>query len=508
MEGMEVFTNMQDWAEIRFRVLRQGVSKRTILRETGMHHATLKKILENPAPPGYRQSAVRVAPKLGPHVEWVTALLKADQSVHKKQRHTAHRIFQRLREERGYTGGETVVKDLVRELARVSGEVFMPLSQRPGEAQVDFFEALVRYPLTLRVSKVHIFAMHLPYSDMFFLKAYERENTEVFQDGHVSAFEFFGGVPSRISYDNLKIAVSKIIGSHARELAPRFLELRSHYLFDSHFCNVRSGNEKGCVEGLAKYARRNFLVPVPQVVDIAELNVRFADACKRDGLRRLRGKDKIKMELLPEEKLSPLPITPFEACKKVSVRATSLSLIRFDNNDYSVPVANAHHQLVAKGFADYVFIFKTSGEEIAHHVRSWGKEGVFYDFRHYLPLLESKPGALDHAAPFADLVLPDCFDDLRRRLESGYGHKGTKDYIRVLMLLEKRPILQVAKAIEKGLAVCQRPTVEVIRSYLYGDEHPEAQVFRLDNRPQLAGVRVALPDLSRYGELLQGEGQA
>ena len=498
---------MQEWSEIRQRVLRQGVSKRTILRETGMHHTTLRKILENPAPPGYRQSVSRVAPKLGQHVEWIKALLKADQSVSRKQRHTAHRIFQRLRDERGYTGGETVVKDLVRELTRVGGEVFMPLIQPPGEAQVDFFEALVRYPKSAKVSKVHIFAMHLPYSDMFFLKGYERECTEVFQDGHVSAFEFFGGVPSRISYDNLKIAVSKIIGSHSRELTRRFLELKSHYLFESHFCNVRSGNEKGCVEGLAKYARHNFLVPVPQVADLAALNDILAKSCRRDGLRILRGKsDRTKQELLPEEGLSPLPVAAFEACKKESVRATSLSLIRFDKNDYSVPVASAHHPLVVKGFVEQVIIFKAGGEAVARHARLWGKEEVSYDFRHYLPLLESKPGALDYAAPFADLTLPECFDVLRRRLESGYGHRGTKDYIGVLRLLEKRSIAIVAKAIEKGLVVCQRPTVEVIRSYLYGDEHPEAQVFRLDSRPQLAGVHVALPDLSRYDELLQVEG--
>jgi hypothetical protein len=248
---------------------------------------------------------------------------------------------------------------------------------------------------------------------------------------------------------------------------------------------------------------------VPQVSDLSDLNDRLVAACKRDGSRILRGKSgKTKMELLSEECLSPLPIVAFEACRKESVRASSLSLIRFDKNEYSVPVSSAHHSLVAKGFVNDVLIFKTSGEEIARHIRFWGKEGVSYDFRHYLPLLESKPGALDYAAPFAGMTLPSCFDDLRRRLESGYGHRGTKDYIAVLRLLEKRSISRVAKAIEKGLAVCQRPTVEVIRSYLYSDEQPEAHVFRLDKRPQLAGVRVALPDLSAYDVLLLKEGQA
>ena len=500
---------MHDWADIRHRVLKQGVSRRAILRETGIHHSTLKKILENPAPPGYRQALPRAAPKLGPHIEWIKGLLASDRTVHRKQRHTARRIFTRLRDERGYAGGETVVKELVRELSRTTAEVFMPLSQPAGEAQVDFFEALVRYPGSARASKVRVFAMHLPFSDLFFLKAYERECTEVFQDGHASAFAFFGGVPARISYDNLRIAVAKITGAHARELTPRFQELRSHYLFEAHFCNVRRGNEKGCVEALARYARANFLVPVPQIASLDELNRMLAEACRRDGSRVLRGKaGKTKLDLLPEEGLSPLPAAPFEACRKEAVRASSLSLVRFDKNEYSVPVSCAHHALVAKGFVDRVSIFKSTGEEVARHVRYWGKEEPFYDFRHYLPLLEKKPGALDHAAPFADLALPACFDDLRRRLEAGHGHRGTKDYIGVLRLLEKQPVFRVARAIEKSLVVCQRPTVEVVRSYLYGDENPEAALFRLDGRPHLAGVRVAPPNLTGYGALAAGEGPA
>jgi transposase len=501
---------MRDWADIRHRVLVLGESRRSIIRETGLHHTTLRKILEHSAPPGYRQTVPRAAPKLDPHREWIAAVLRDDRGVHKKQRHTAHRIFTRLCDERGYTGGETVVKDFVRELHSTTGPVFMPLAQPPGEAQVDFFQALVRYPGSAHATKVHVFAMHLPFSDLFFLKAYERECTEVFQDGHARAFEFFGGVPGRISYDNLKIAVSKINGRHARELTPRFQELRSHYLFEAHFCNVRRGNEKGCVEALAKYARSNFLVPVPQVRDLDDLNRRLREMCWRDGERVLRGKNgKSKRALLAEEGLSPLPAAAFECCKTQAAKVSSLSLIRFDDNEYSVPVRHAHHELTVKGFVERVSVYTRSGEEVARHVRYWGKEERFLDLRHYLPLLEYKPGALDYGAPFADMKLPTCFDDLRRRLEAGgYGHRGTKDFIGVFRLLEKQPVFRVAAAIEKALKVCQRPTVEVVRSYLYGDENPEAAMFRLDGRPHLAGVRVAGPDLSRYGALVASEGMA
>lgn len=494
---------MHDWAKIRHRVLVLGESRRSILRETGLHHSTLRKILEHAAPPGYRQAAPRPAPKLGPHIDWIKGVLVADRDVSKKQRHTAHRIFVRLRDERGYTGGETVVKDLVRGLRRTTAPVFMPLAQPPGEAQVDFFEALVRFPHTPRASKVQIFAMHLPFSDMFFLKAYERQCTEVFQDGHARAFEFFGGVPRRITYDNLRIAVAKILGSHTRELAPRFQELKSHYLFESHFCNVRRGNEKGGVEALAKYARANFLVPVPQVKDLAELNRRLLERCHRDGARVLRGKaGRDKHALLAEEGLLPLPATAFEACKTQAAKASSLSLVRFDDNDYSVPVRHAHHELVVKGFVDRVSVYAAGGVEVARHVRFWHREDVRYEPIHYLPLLEYKPGALDYGAPFAAFELPGCFDDLRRRLEGQEGHRGTKEYIAVLRLLEKQPVWRVARAIGAALSVCRRPTVEVVRSYLFGDERPEARSFRLDGRPHLAGVRVAGPDLSAYGGLV------
>lgn len=499
---------MEQWEEIRRRVLKEGVSQRQIARETGLHHSTIRKILTYSSPPGYRQSTARSAPKLGPHIEWVKGILESDKQVHKKQRHTVRRIFARLKSERGYDGGETVVRELVRELQRTSQEVFMPLSQLPGEAQVDFFQALVKWRGTGKLDKVHVFAMHLPYSDMFFLKAYSRECTEVFWDGHVAAFDFFQGVPRRISYDNLRIAVKTIIGAHKRELTKGFLQLRSHYLFDSHFCNVRRGNEKGQVEGLAKYARANFLVPVPEVKDLDALNQYLFECCYGEQHRKLRGKGgRTKLELWMEEELSPLPASPFEACRIQPGRASSMSLVRFDDNDYSVPARYAHHSLTVKGFAEKVSIHSAGDGEVAWHVRLWGREEVSYDWRHYLPVLYRKPGSLERAAPLDGLVLPNCFFDVHSRLESEMGHKGSKEYVSILCLLEKRPVSQVAAALSKALAVCQTPTVEIVKSFLFADEFPEASVFRLDGRAHLAGVRVAGPNVKAYSGLMTGSSE-
>ena len=199
----------------------------------------------------------------------IRQILEQDEHIHKKQRHTAQRIWERLQQE-GFPGGYTIVKDAVREIRRTGKEVFLPLTHPPGEAQVDFGHALVKMGGVLR--KVCFFVMTLPYSDAFFVRAYERECTETFWDGHVRAFAFLGGVPRRIAYDNSKIAIVKIIGPRLRELTAGFLQLVSHYLFRYHFCLVRRANEKGVVEGLVRYSRQNFLVPVPQVRDLEDLN--------------------------------------------------------------------------------------------------------------------------------------------------------------------------------------------------------------------------------------------
>ena len=227
---------MEQWLEIRKRVLRDGVSKRQILRETGMHWTTLEKILQHSSPPGYQRTQAADKPRIAPYLERIREILEQDKYAHRKQRHTAKRIWERLQED-GFTGGYTIVKDAVREIRRTSREVYMPLKHPPGEAQVDFGYAAVKMAGVLR--KIAFFVMALPHCDAFFVKAYERECTETFWDGHVQAFDFFGGVPKRISYDNSRVMVSKIIGPRERELTAGFKQLVSHYLFDSHFCLVR-----------------------------------------------------------------------------------------------------------------------------------------------------------------------------------------------------------------------------------------------------------------------------
>lgn len=180
-EDQGVLRDMEEWVDIRKRIKVDGDSIREVMRETGYHYRTIRKILDNSSPPEFKSPA-RHKPKLGPYVERIAGILVADKELPRKQRHTAKKIFERLQSE-GYEGGYTQVREAVRELQRTSGEVFVPLIHRPGEAQMDFGEALVRMDGVLR--KVLFFVMALPYSDAFFVAAYPRENTETFQDGHV-----------------------------------------------------------------------------------------------------------------------------------------------------------------------------------------------------------------------------------------------------------------------------------------------------------------------------------
>lgn len=472
-----------------------------------MHWKTLEKILTHSEPPGYRLKSPRELRKVGPYLERMKQILAEDAGMPRKQRHTAWRIYQRLKKEEGYDGSYDAVWNAVGELRSRSQEVFMPLVHRPGEAQVDFGFALVK--IRGQLTKVAFFVMALPHSDGLFIQAFERECTETFWEGHVRAFEFFGGVASRISYDNSRVAVSQIVGgTRERKLTTGFLQLQSHYLFAHHFCLVRRANEKGVVEGVVRFTRQNFFVPVPQVEDLEELNVWLIQRCREDLERKLRGKTQTKAQLLEEDRVAflPLPVAAFEASKKASTTASSLSLVRFDDNDYSVPVAYGHHPVVVKGFCHEIRL-SYLGEEIACHKRIWKKEQVCFDPLHYLALLERKPGAIDYARPLQEWKLPECFGILRRRMENQRQGEGTREYIRVLRLLEKHPIARLRKAIEDGLEVGAL-TCDAVAQFLYPRADLRETLFILDEHPHLRHVQVAMPDVSVYQTLLSDPGDA
>jgi transposase len=230
------------YARVRRAVLVDGQSQRTVAREFGLARKTVRKMLEYSAPPGYqRQKPVR-RPKLGPWQGVIDAILEDDKQRPRKQRHTAKRIFERLRAEHSYGGGYTIVKDYVRSSKIGGQEMFVPLTHAPGEAQADFGEALV--VITGIERKAHFMAFDLPHSDDCFVQAFPAETTEAFLEGHVRAFEYFGGVPTRILYDNTTLAVARILGDGERQKTRAFSELQSHYLFAEKFGRPAKGNDK------------------------------------------------------------------------------------------------------------------------------------------------------------------------------------------------------------------------------------------------------------------------
>ena len=399
------------YARVRRAVLVGGMSRRAAAREFGLARKTVTKMLEYSVPPGYqRQKPVR-RPMLGPWQGVIDAILEDDKRRPRKQRHTAKRIFDRLRAEHGYAGGYTIVKDYVRAGKLGGREMFIPLTHAPGEAQADFGEAMV--VIAGVECKAHYMVFDLPHSDDCFVQAFPAETTEAFLEAHVRAFEYFGGVPRQILYDNTKLAVTRILGDGGRKKTRAFSELQSHYLFAEKFGRPAKGNDKGKVEGLVGYARRNFMVPIPRVNSWDELNAHLEAECRKRRQRRLRGHSETIGERFERDRsaMLPLPAAPYEACEKISGRVNSLSLVRYRANDYSVPTQYGHRQVWVKGYVHEVVICCGS-DLIACHQRSYEREAVVFDPLHYLALIEQKTRALDQAAPALGMKISAA--DLRR----------------------------------------------------------------------------------------------
>jgi transposase len=488
------------YGRVRRAVRVEGRSQRAVAREFGLSRETVRKMLQYAVPPGYQRQQPIKRPKLGPWLGVINAILEDDKQRPGKQRHTAKRIFERLREEHSFTGGYTIVKDYVRSAELHSREMFIPLTHAPGEAQADFGEALV--VIAGVEQKAHYLAMDLPHSDDCFVAAFPAETTEAFLEGHVRAFAYFGGVPTRILYDNTKIAVARILGGEERQKTRAFSELQSYYLFADKFGRPAKGNDKGKVEGLVGYARRNFMVPIPRVSSWEELNTRLETESQKRRLRRLRGHTEAIGERFKRDHAAmlPLPAAPYEACEKIAGRVSSLSLVRYRSNDYSVPTQYGHRQVWVKGYVHEVVIACASAI-IARHERSYEREAVVFDPRHYLALLEQKTRALDQAAPLAGWQLPECFRQLRRLLEARLKKHGSREYVQVLRLLETFALAEVTHAIEDALLL-GTISFDAVRHLLLCRIEQRPPRLDMDNYPHLPMAQVRTTQAADYMTLL------
>jgi transposase len=438
------------YAQVRRSVFVEGLSEREAAKRFGLARETVRKMLRYSTPPGYQRSKPVRRPKLGPFTGIIDQILIDDREQHRKQRHTAKRIFDRLRDEHDFTGGYSSVKEYVREQKLGGQEMFVPLTHPPGDAQADFGEAIVVINGIQR--KAHYLVVDLPHSDDAFVKAFPAETTEAFCEGHNAAFQYFGGVPRSIVYDNTKIAVARILGDGTRKRTRVFSELQSHYLFADRFGRPGKGNDKGKVEGLVGYARRNFMVPIPRFSSWDAFNEDLEAKCLKNRERILRKHKETVGQRFERDRQAflALPPAPYDACDKHTTRVTSLSLVRYRTNDYSVPTRYGHREVLVKAYVDEVAICCGS-EEIARHRRSYEREELIFDPLHYLALLERKTNAFDQAAPLEGWQLPEELARLRRLLEARLGKPGKREYVQVLRLLEDFPMSDVTAAARQAV---------------------------------------------------------
>ena len=428
----------------------EGMSQREAAKHFNISRDTVRKMLSYSEPPGYRRTAPVRRPKLEAFIAIIDGWLDGDRSVPRKQRHTAKRVFDRLREEHGFTGGYTIIKDYIRDRDQRSREMFVPLAHAPGHGQADFGEALVEIGGVEQ--KAHFFVLDLPHSDACYVRAYPAAVAEAWMDGHVHAFAFFGAVPLSIVYDNDRCLVSKILPDGTRLRARLFSAFLSHYLIRDRYGRPGKGNDKGSVEGLVGYARRNFMVPIPRFATWEAFNLWLEEQCRKRQNDRLRGESETIGERLQRDlaAMQELPASPFEACDQASGQVSSQSLVRYRTNDYSVPVCFGYQEVWIRGYVGEVVI-GCRGEVIARHVRSYSREDVIFDPVHYLPLIEQKINAFDQAAPLQGWDLPEAFASLRRLMEARMGKHGRREYVQVLRLLESFALADLHAAMKQAL---------------------------------------------------------
>lgn len=497
--------------QIRMDREREGMSLRALAARYGVHRRTVRQALESAVPPPRKRPEGRPAPVLGPYRSIIDEILIADRQAPRKQRHTARRIWRRLVDEHGAQVAERTVREYVaakrRELGE-PGEVFVPQIHQAGmEAEVDWGEAEVL--LAGRATRVQLFFMRPCFSGAGFCMAFGRCTQQAFLEGHVEALAWFGGVFARIRYDNLSSAVKLVLRGRRRQETDRFIALRSHYLFESAFtlAGLQGAHEKGGVEGEVGRFRRNHLVPVPEVADLAELNRLIRAGCEADLARTITGRRETVGEALARERplLRALPAEPFDTSEPSSVRVDSKALVTVRQNQYSVPVALAGRRVLARVGAREITVIR-DGSVVARHERLTDRYQVSAQLDHYLELLARKPGALAGSLALHQErqrgAWPGCFDELWQAIAAKVGaSEAARQMVEVLMLVREHGPVRVELAVRGALAAGAHDGRAV--AVLAGraeERSPAAPLTDLD--PRLTATDRPAPDLTNYDQLL------
>lgn len=469
----------------------EGWSIRKISRQLPVSRPTIRKMLMDSDIPKYNLTKPRPSPVMEEFRPILEQWLREDQLAPPKQRHTAVRMYERLRDEYGFTGAESTVRRVVAQLRNSVPECFIPLTAAPGEQiQVDFGHAQVIINGT--EMKACLFCMRLKYSLVPFVIAFPTERLEAFLEGHVLGFEYYGGVPKQGLYDNAKTQVVKILEGPKREEHEWFSSLRSRYLFDSHFCRPRQGNEKGTVENLVKYVRQHVLVPVPSFDSWDDLNATLLTWCEKEKSRHL--------DLWEEEQraLYSLPTNRFCSARPQVVKVSSYSLVTVDRNRYSVPSDYVGQNLLAKAYVDRIDILSRD-QVIATHRRYYGRGHTSLQLEHYLVALERKPHAVTHATVVRQL--PEPFQRVRERMELA-SPTGYKDFLKILLLIREYSLDKINDAI---ISIGPFLADELsIRKYLTSQQ--DETVTQSDKMLLPSTPLISLSDTYRYDQLMNGVG--
>lgn len=490
-----------------------GKSKREIARMRGVHRRTVRQALKSASPPP-RKRTEREPPILTPSMRrQIDTWLEKDQEAPRKQRHTARRIWQRLRAELEFTGAESTVRRYVGRRRRALGlgkAAFVPLVHLPGkEAEVDWYEAQVRFASGLET--MQFFCMRACSSGREFHMAFPRQTQQAFLEAHVAAFEYFGGVFETIRYDNLKAAVTRVLRGRKRVESDRFVALRSHYLFASQFCvpGVGGAHEKGGVEGGLGRFRRHHLVPVPAVDDLAALNRMLRYACAKDDQRRIEGRVQTIAEDWSEERkaLQALPTEPFDTSERGTAQVNAKGMINVRTNRYSVPIRLAHLRVEYRLHATRLVVVH-DGREVAEHPRLQAQHQVRVELDHYLELLWRKPGALSRSLPLKQAreraQWPASYDTLFAALGERFEPaEAARQMLAVLMLhREADPeAVQVAVSLALEHGCYDAGAIAVLLRQLQTDE---AEAAPLTNIGELLAFDRPMSTTTDYDRLLSG----
>jgi transposase len=503
-------TRVELFEQIRRDHDREELSIHALARRHRVHRRTVRQALESPLPPPRKKPEGRPAPVLGPYHDLIDEWLEGDREAPPKQRHTAKRVWERLVTEKGAKVAERTVREHVAKRRRELGlgvEGHVPQAHDPGaEAEVDWGEAKVR--MGGELVKAKLFLMRLSHSGAAYVEAFPHETQQAFLEGHANAFAFLGGIPAKVRYDNLKAAVVKVLRGRRRVESDRFVALRSHYLYESFFCEPgeKGAHEKGGVEGEVGRFRRGNLVPVPEVDSFEALNALLRAACESELGRQITGREVTIGEALAAERpaLRPLPAERFDATEVASVRVDCKSMVTVRQNRYSVPSELLGRRVEARVGARRIEIY-AAGKAVASHERLRGRHQVRARLAHYAGILARKPGAMAGSVALAQErergEWPECFDRLWRAIgERTTASEAARQMVDVVLLCEELGLAKVELAVHEALAAgaLDGRAVAVLARQA---ERPEPSPL-VDLEERLAKTAAPSPGLAEYDQLL------